>query len=304
MATLTKTAGRAIVKTAEGIIASTLAYVENERAAFENRIGRFEVRIAIALDEGAEAYAAASLGDWREWGRGVLPGKSAPTVYRWRNAGKVARILRGPATVADDGTVTYDENLLGEVPAALIGSLVPLYRILSDAKTDEDRESAEGLIRETYRDVLAKCETFTETIDGETVVSTVPPTMEAVLAAAEAASPATKGKTKGKTKTSDEQPKTADEGETPAADGGESRRESSSGLVVADAAAVEAAAAPTGAIMAGLSREHSLPTETVLSIALATLRLASEWGVSTVQAVLTAGTPAADAAAASETETQ
>jgi hypothetical protein len=296
MATLTKTAGRAIVKTAEAVIGSTMRYIVAETETFQQRIGRFEVIVAMALDEGADAYAEASLGDWREWGRSVLPGKTPPTIYRWRNAGKVARILRGPATVAEDGTVTYQENLLGEVPAALIGSLVPLYRILTSAKTDEDRTAAEGLIRETYRDVLAKCETFTETIDGETVVSTVPPTMETVLAAAEAASPATKG-TKGKTKTN-EQPKTADEGETPAADGGESRRESSSGLVVADAAAVEAAAAPTGAIMAGLSREHSLPAETVLSIALATLRLASEWGVSTVQAVLTAGTPAADAAAA------
>lgn len=291
-----KQAARKVLKSAEAGIASVLAYVEAERATFESRIGRFEVRIAMMLDEGAEACAILSE-DWRVWARGVLPGKSAPTVYRWRNAGKVARILRGSF---DEETGTYPANILGEVPAALIGSLVPLYRILQDAKTEEDRTDAAALIRETYADVLKSCETFTETVeDGETIVSPIPPTMETVLAAAEAASPSKRsgGKSTGSATTGGEkdgQTDTAEEGENE--DEGEARRETAASLLVIDPAAVEAAAGPTDAIVRGLCRDLKVSRETVLSIGLAFLRLGAEHGVSNVQAVLAKATPVADAA--------
>lgn len=274
-------AARKVRDAAEATIKSRLSFIDRKRSDFEAYIGRYEVLVCVALDEGAEAVA--SLGkDWREWARKQVPGQSAPTLYRWRNAGKVARVLMG------DGS---DEtpNLLGEVPAALVGSLVPLYRILTEAKTDEDRETAEGIIRDAYSELLAESADVTiPDENGSPITVKAAPLADAVLAKAEAISPAKKGK-KAAAK------KAADKSDESPEDSDDSRRESN-GLVQVDAAAVEAASGPVSSILAQCVRESGLDEAKVKGIFLAALRLAGEHGITTVQAVL--GSPVAAPVAA------
>lgn len=242
------------------------------------RVGKLEVLIGIELanvrDTFAEAKAAGvsfaktpgiMTDDWRVVARELVPGRSVATLYRWCNAGAVARII-GPVGNADTG------------------SLVPLYRILNEAAngTPEEREAAAALVREAYAEAVKEA--------GEAA-----PKEAAVLAIAERIAPTTKGKAAG-TAASSKESAAEDaedaEDEDDAEDAGdESRRESAESLVVADAAAVEAASGPVNAIRGQWTRElvgRELTQEGLLAIMLGTVRLVKEHGPGTIAAVLSA----------------
>lgn len=274
-------------------ITSRLAWIAGKRAEFEGFIGRYEVLVAIDLDRGSEAEEALGR-DWRKWARDRgIPG-SAPTIYRMRNAGKVARILQGDAETDADGNESYPDSILGDVPDASPGCLVPLYRILSDAKTEEDRETAAGLIRETWSDLIAGRDTvvFTDA-DGNVTTGKVPPSPDEVLKAAEKIAPTKRSGGASKRKAATETAETGDESETD-----ESRRAS---VVTVSAEAVEAATQPTRAILDQAVRDRKVAREDAVGIMLAALRLAAEHGITVVQAVLAGGSN--PPAVAAETET-
>jgi hypothetical protein len=259
---------------------ASIAQIDRER---DLAVGVFEVRIGMALANARDAFAEAKANgvdmskvpnvktnDWREYARNAVPGKSPATLYRWQNAGVVARILGD------------------SVGNALVGSLVPLYRILPGAKaTEEERTAAEGLIRETY----AECVTDAGTDDNG---RPIPPEESAVLAAAERVSPSTRSgggsKGGGGSKSTDEETPASEE--TPAASGTVS-------VVELETAKLETAAGPVASIRQDLSRKmvgKSLTDEGLLSIMLATLRLAGEHGPAIVTAVLSGVTTAPETA--------
>ena len=296
--TQVKSACKAAIETALGRIDSAVQDINAETSAFLRRVGVFEVQAGVGLDEIRSALADAKgakvsfakvkgigTDDWRVLARERVPGKDVKTLYRWQNAGAVARIL------GDD------------VGNALVGSLVPLYRILSavpKGASDEDRAAAEDLVRAAWREAV-------EGAGMDEDKNPIPPTETEVKAIAERLAPTTRS---GGSETttdegedpSDEDPDEDDEDED---EGAETRRESSESLVVVEAAAVEAAAGPTDAIFRGIHRDlvgKTLTDEGVKAIALATLRLAGEHGVGTIVAVLAGKaqdeTPTEDAAPA------
>jgi hypothetical protein len=285
-----KAAARETLAASVATIADVSGFVLASRKGFEQRIGRYEVLIAVALSQGAEAVETiGGKTTWKEWGAKQLPHLSASSLYRWRNAGDVARVLYG------NGSET-EPNLLGDLPAAMVGSLVPLYRVLDlKARSDEARAKGRMLARSTYADLLKSAETMTvETREGETISVPVAPEFAAVLAAAEAVSPTNRG---GGGKASE-----TDETET--AETAETDQASSAHLTTVDVAAVEAATGPVSAILAGLMREHGTSETITRGIMLAACRLAGEHGVGPVAAILSGVAPSPETIAeASETET-
>lgn len=265
-----------------------IARVEEEAA---RKAAVFEVQVGMALDSARIEFAAAkSVGvslaktagigtdDWRVFARENVPGKSNGTLYRWQNAGHVAKVL--------------GDSL---VPGTLVTGLATLYRGLNAAKTDEEREAAESLVREVYAEA---CEAAGTDEDGNPIA----PTFEDLKARAEAAFPTNRsgggGKNAaGETLTDDDE----DEDESDE-DESDSRRESGGPTVASPefAAAVEAAAGPTDAILRGLVRELSVTREAAVAVALATLRLAEEHGVTVVRSVLAGGTGGPEDEAADE----
>jgi hypothetical protein len=209
-----KAAAKTRIAAATDAIGAALDRIETETAAYLRRVGVFEVQAGVGLAEVratfADAKAAkvslaktAGIGtdDWREKARELVPGKSMPTLYRWTNAGAVANVL--------------GEDLAG---GALVGSLVPLYRILTAAKTAEERTAAEELVREVYGE-LKTAAGLDE--DGEQV----PPTESDAKTAAEKASPTNRS---GGGTAPDEDADESDEDEDEDED---SRRETAADLV-------------------------------------------------------------------------
>ena len=141
-----KAAAKAAVGEALGIIEEGLGGIARVTARYLQDVGVFEVQCGIGLSMIRDTMTAAKAAkvdlsktvliadvksaSWLDVANAAVPGKSRPSLYRWTNAGTVARVL-GP-------------ELTGN---ALIGSLVPLYRILTAAKSDEEREAAEGLVQ-------------------------------------------------------------------------------------------------------------------------------------------------------------
>jgi hypothetical protein len=246
---------------------ANIARIE-ERAAQECAV--FEILIGMAIDSARDEFAAAKAAgvtlakvagiatdDWREYARGMVPGKSNGTLYRWQNAGAVAKVL-GDALV----------------PGTLVGALVPLYRLLTAAKSDEDRETAEVMIRELYAEAAEAAGTDDEG-------AAIAPVQADILARAEAAAPSNRsgGTSKAAEAAADDDDDDDDDDGT----------RGTADLTVVDAAAVESAAGPCDAIMRGILKDHEgnpLTREVLVAVMLATLRLAGEHGVSTVQAVL------------------
>lgn len=240
--------------------------------------GRLEVSIGMQLSIMRETFVAAksaevdlsqlnvggaSVGtdDWREYARTLVPGRSAPTLYRWMNAGTVARIIG---------------DSVGNAP---VGALVPLYRILTDAKSDEESAAAADLVREVWADVLK------QTPKGKT------PSEDVVLALAEAASPTTRGASSSSGGTDDA--KTDDETKTD-----DENRAPSENVVSVDPVAVESAAGPISSMLKQWETDGT-PRETAVGIMLATIRLVNEHGRDVVAAVLATGAaaPTAETAA-------
>lgn len=287
---MTKTEFKAEAKAAFqgflGTIAEALqgiAEVEREAAM---AAAVFEVRIGMTLDSvrnyfteakaaGVDISKVAGIGtsDWREWARENVPGRSNGTLYRWQNAGAVAKVLG-------------DEL----VPRTLIGGLAHLYRGISSASlTEDERTAAEDLVREVYREAVEEAKAEDGTV--------VPPTPEALLAKAEAAFPSNRSgggsKAKGKTKAeATEDDSTEDESD--------SRRESSDSLTVVDAAAVERASGPVDSVLRGVIAEYGVTYPVAIGIMLAALRLGSEHGNGNVTAVLATASMAAEDQAAED----
>ena len=270
------------------MIGSALAGIARVYAKADQEAAVFEVQAGMALDSAKIEFAAAKAAgvslaktkgietdDWREYGRTVIPGKPNGTLYRWQNAGAVAKVL------GDD-----------LVPGTLVTSLSYLYRglsSLSSKTTDEDRAAAEDLVREVYREAVEEAGTDEEG-------NALPPDREDLLAKCEAAFPTNRSGGGGGTTTTDDddddEADEADESEESDDDDetdDESRRADT--VAVVSAAAVELANGPTDSIFRGLVAEFDVPRTTVVGIALAVLRLAVEHGPTTVQAViLAAGT--------------
>lgn len=294
-----KVLARKTLASVEERIASALAFITETEKRFRDLVAPSQLSIAIALDEGAEARTILGK-EWKTWATSVVPGSTA-TVYRWRNAGMVARILRGEPLTEDveengktktvpvlneDGSFQYPDNLLAAVPFASHLTLVPLYRILTAAKTEEAKAAAPSLVRETWEKILAECD---EDEDEDGNPFRVAPDPETVLAAAETVAPSNRsGGSSAAADSSDEDEdgdEDEDEGDEDEGTGSAGRADSSS-LVIADAAAVEAAAGPTESIVKQQAREYGVSETAVAGIMLAALRLAAEHGVSTVQAIL------------------
>jgi hypothetical protein len=173
-----KAAAKAAIAAATDRIGAALLSIEDVTARYLRAVGVFEVQAGIGVSEVRDTFTAAKAAkvslaktagigtdDWREKARELVPGKSMPTLYRWANAGAVARVL--------------GEDLSS---GALVGSLVPLYRILTAAKTAEEKTAAEELVREIYAELKAAAGLDE---DG----SQVPPTESDAKAAAEKAAP-------------------------------------------------------------------------------------------------------------------
>lgn len=255
-------------------IKSRDSFISNERERFERFIGRFEVLLAADLDRGATAVESLPKGDWKKWATTLLPNRDEKTVYRWRNAGRVARILQGDGTEARP-------DLLGEIPMAAIGHLVPFYRVLPTGKEKTNADAiaaAEDLIRATWSKLVADLDDE-EIIgeDGETVIVGMPPTVADATAAAEKVAPTNRSGGGGGGKDSadddDDDDESGDRGTTP---------------VQVDPKAVEAASGPVAAIVQQQADALSADPILVKTAMLAALRLAEEHGISTVQAVLSA----------------
>lgn len=290
----TKSVLKTAIESAIAGIDSAVLSIGAETSRYLRTVGVFEVQAGRGLDEVRSSFALAkSAGvsfaktpgiktdDWRVVARDRVPGKDLKTLYRWQNAGAVARIL------GDD------------VGCALVGSLVPLYRILSavPAKgTDEDRAAAEDLVRSAWSEAVEAAGTDE---DG----TPVPPAESDVRVIAERLAPTTRsgGSETTTPEGAEDEDEDGDEDEDED-EGAETRRESSESLVVVEAAAVEAASGPTDAIMRGIHRDlvgKVLTDEGAKSIMLAALRLAGEHGAGTIVAVLAgkgAETPATDEA--------
>lgn len=175
-----KAAAKELVADALTIIESAQGNIDRIRTRYLNDVGVFEVQVGVGLDIIRQTMTAAKgqkvdlsgtvlidgvkSAKWVDVANAAVPGKSRPTLYRWTNAGAVARVL-------DDA-----------VGAALIGSLVPLYRILTAASTPEDLQAAQELVRTVYAECVAAAG-----LDDEG--RPVPPTEQDVHAAAEAACP-------------------------------------------------------------------------------------------------------------------
>ena len=254
-------------------------WVAGERGKVDQRLGRYETLAAVALSRAMDSQdVIGGKTTALDVAAKLYPDASKGTLYRYRHAGTVARVLMGER----EG----ETNLLGDLPAAMRGSLVPLYRVLDlTAKSDEARDAGRKLARDTYAGLLKASGTTTiETREGDTIEVPVAPTFPEVLAAAEKARPTNRSGGGKASSDDDEGDDTGDEGGTDQA--------SSASLVVVDAAAVEAASGPVAAIVAGLVREGHDETAVRASFA-AALRLAAEWGVGTVQAVIAGKVPQA-----------
>lgn len=268
-----KAAAKATFAAILGAIDAGLAGIARVEEEAAKQAATFEVQIGMALDRVRSEMAAAKAAevslskvqgigtdDWRVYARENLPGKSNGTIYRWQNAGHVAQVLG---------------DLL--VPGTLVGALVPLYRFLSNA-TGEDRQIAEDLVRETYKEAAEAAGTDEEG-------NPIAPVEADILARSEVVFPT--NRTGGSKKAAAEKATDDDDDDSDDDDSDDTRRESSESLTVVDAASVEAATGPADAIMRGILKDHPEVTREVLvGIMLATLRLASEHGTGTIVAVL------------------
>lgn len=284
-----RTAAKTRLLSYRAAIAENLAAIGEHTTRYLDLIARHEVQSGVSLSLIRDEFAAAKSDgidlskaagvktkDWREFARESCPGVSVKSVYRWCNAGTVARILT-------DGDVTIPES-------ARVGSLVPLYRILT--AIDGDLATVNAVVCDVYRECLTEAGTDS---DGAQIA----PTETAVHAAAEAAAPTNRsgGSTdEDEDETEDEtEDEESEESEDESEDeSDESRRESAARLVSVDPATVEAAKGPTDAILRGLVAEFEVSRIAAESIMLAALRLADEWTVSVMQHVLSGTVPAAD----------
>lgn len=118
------------------LVRESLRSIADENTRHWQTIGEQYVTLGILFDEGAVLVTGKGE-DWREWARGFITADSrvsvsVDTLYRIRNAGAVARACEG---LSDWQGVTYL-------------ALVPFYRILAAAKTDEEKAQALTLVRE------------------------------------------------------------------------------------------------------------------------------------------------------------
>lgn len=115
---------------------------------------RGRVTLAISLSESSSAWIdgvkvklttkdgkSVTASSWIEYAETLCPDDQRPSLYRLANAGAVARVL-GAESVGE----------------ASVGTLVPLYRVLAQAKTPEAREAADTLIRELWAKAQAKAQ--------------------------------------------------------------------------------------------------------------------------------------------------
>lgn len=285
-----KALARNIVASAESVIADVNGWLQAERATVEQRLGRYEVLLAVALSRGADAkddLKTKTSKPWTEWARPLIGDGtlSDATLYRWRNAGHVARVLMGEG---------YEDeaDLLGPLPAAMRGSLVPLYRGLDlKAKSDETRQKARKAVRDVYAGLLKAAPTIA-IIDREGTAIEVPqaPTYPEVLAASEKAFGKSSRGGSGKAGNEDENGGNEDEN---------GRADGSGGIVPVDPKAVEVASGPVASILIQAEKDAGIPQEKARALMLATCRLVEAHTVSVVAAVLSG---AAEKAALAEAE--
>ena len=129
-----QSAAKKVLQSASEVIAATLAEIHELETATRETVARKLTLVGIALDEGSEAIISGhvpGVEDWRAWARESVPGVSVSTVYRYRNAGTVARLI------AASGRDISDVSYL---------TFVPFYRYLTHARSDEDRTAAEAAI--------------------------------------------------------------------------------------------------------------------------------------------------------------
>jgi len=158
---------------------ATVREVESALSALLTDSGALRVNIARLIDRGATAHESVeSMGDWIEWAEGLdgigEVATSRPTLYRVRNAGRVANIV---------------ENF-DPLKAPTVASLVPLYRVLAAAKSDEATTAAGELIRSLWATAEGK------TATGKPVSSTL---VEELVGKVEAKGTRGSGKGSGKT---------------------------------------------------------------------------------------------------------
>jgi hypothetical protein len=116
---------------------AALKRLASDVAALVLTIGRERVRLGVMLSEAAD-YLKVTGGNLPEWAAEQGVDETPPTIYRISNAGRVARVLGD------------------QVGDASVGSLVPLYRVLEAAKTDEDLQAAETLVQTYWNEALKR----------------------------------------------------------------------------------------------------------------------------------------------------
>jgi len=251
----------ASLRTIAGTIGTIRTEYQDATRSFASETASFFLRLCLAVCEGAAVEE--SLGrDWREWavkqasGFGKLAdddtfGDPSPaTVYRYRNAGHVVSI------------VGIDAIPVGTTYLAL----VPFYRLIANATTDEGREKAAATIRSEWAK-LARKGRVTEEQAKQAVEALQAPTTRGKQGTDAAGRKAAKDQKNARTRNRNAPTETT---------------ETEKNTVEVDPAAVEAASKVIGAFVRKEAKDHNVSPEAVKSIMLGTLRLAKEHGVSTV----------------------
>jgi len=148
-------------------IVSDVSSLRDEVQSVQGAYSSILVRLSVLIAQGAPMVTDSG-SDWRDWavaqckGFGPEGGDLSPsTAYRLRNAGAVAQVLGD-----DIGDASYL-------------SLVPLYRFLASAKSEEETETAHKAIRTLWSKAKGK--------------GPKAPTAESVLATVETAKQGTRG---------------------------------------------------------------------------------------------------------------
>ena len=231
-------AKRLLVQCHEAIVAS-LETIDGLTRRFERETSVERVSIGRQLSVIRYEVAPDLDADWRELIRNEVEGESVQTLYRWTNAGTVARII------GDTGTI------------GLVGNLVPLYRLLDGVKSDEDRDAAHSLIREVWNEAC------------EAAGPDTPPAVDDVTARAEKVAPSKRsGGSKKETDESDDSEE-SDESD-------EERRESAEETVTVNAETVANVAANVAAFVHKAEKDYGIAPESCKAIMAWTALLAKE----------------------------
>lgn len=242
-------------------IGEGIAEIRSEVQDSFGRIGRAMSRLALLIQQGARVREELGA-DWRPWAQEQGKGFGSngadlapPTVYRLRNAGAVAEVL---------GDAVGEASYL---------SLVPLYRLLAAATSDEDLAKASGTVSTLWEQAVAKAKNGT-------------PTEEAVRTLVERKlSRGTRGKAgksaKGRKEAQAAKNKRSRNTPTETTETG-----SNEVTVSLDPAAIEAASKIVSRFVAKYAKDHSIEPSAVRAIMLGTVRLITEHGRDVVAASL------------------